>query len=327
MLKGGKIMKIGRILMVFAIAICFAVTVSAQDYPTKPVTVIVPYTEGSATDVIARIVSKKLSEMWGQPVIVENRPGAGGSVGAGEVAKALPDGYTLLVHSSSQAINVAFYANLPYTLKDFVDIAPLASQQMVLFVSSSSDLKDISGLIKAAKAKPGQLKFGSPGIGSTAHLAAEQFKSMAGINTAHVPYPGGPEVIAATTDGSVAYSILPLSIALKGVSEGKLRALGVTGSTRSPDLPDVPTIAESGLTGFEAIVWFGIWTPAGIPSSVKDRLAKDVASALVSPEMREQFKKKGFEPMSMSPEKFTLFVQSQREAAARAIKDAGITPK
>lgn len=320
-------MRIAKILTVFAIAICFAVPALAQDYPAKPVTVIVPYTEGSATDIIARIVSKKLSEMWGQPVMIENKPGAGGTVGAGVVAKAPPDGYTLLIHAGTHAESFAFYDKLPFTLKDFTDIAPLASQPMVLFVSPASGFKSVSELIAAAKTKPGQLKFGSPGIGTTAHLAAEQFKSMAGIDVVHVPFKGGPEAIAAMKDGGITYAFLPLAIMLKGVREGKLIALGVTSAKRSHELPDVPTIAEAGFTRFEATVWWGIWAPAGITAGVKDKLAKDVAGALASPDMIEQFKKSAFEPMSMTPAKFTSFVQSEQEAAARTVKEAGIKPQ
>ena len=320
-------MRSARILMIFAIGSCFAMAAFAQDYPTKPVTVITPYTEGSATDVMARIVSKKLSEIWGQPVLVENKPGAGGTTGVGIVAKAPADGYTLLIHSSSHPECFAFYAKLPYTLKDFSDIAPLASQPMVLFVSPGAGVKSIAELIAAAKAKPGQLKFGSPGIGSTAHLAAEQFKSMAGIDTVHVPFKGGPETIAAIKDGSITYAILPLAITMKGVREGTLRALGMTSAKRTQELPDVPTIAEAGLAGFKAIVWWGIWAPAGIPAGIRDKIAKDVAGALAAPDMIEQFKKSAFEPMSMPPEEFTRFVRTEAESAARTAKAAGIKPQ
>lgn len=320
-------MNITRVLMICACVVSFGASAFAQDYPTKPVKVVTPYTEGSATDVMARIVSKELSEIWGQPVIVENKPGAGGTIGAGVVAKAAPDGYTLFVHSSSHAESVTLYSNLPYTLKDFTDISPLASQPMVLFVKPDSEIKSVSELIAAAKAKPGQLKFGSAGTGSTVHFAAEKFKSMAGIDTVHVPFKGGPEAIAAIKDGSITYSFLPLAITLKGVREGTLRALGVTSSRRSAELPDVPTIAESGISGYEATVWWGIWAPAGVPPAVKDTLVRDIGKALSSPDMLEQFRKTAFEPMGMTPEKFTGFVQSEREAAALTVKNTGMKPQ
>jgi tripartite-type tricarboxylate transporter receptor subunit TctC len=316
-----------RVLIVLFSALCVGASAFAQEYPTKPVTVITPYTEGSATDVMARIVSRKLSEIWGQPVTVENKPGAGGTLGVGVVAKAAPDGYTLLIHSSSHPESFAFYANLPFALKDFFDIAPLASQPMVLFVSPTAGITSIAELIAAAKAQPGQLKFGTPGIGSTAHLAAEQFKSMAGIDTVHVPFKGGPETIAAIKDGSITYAILPVAITMKGVREGTLRALGMTSAKRSQELPDVPTIAESGIAGYEATVWWGIWSPAGIPAGIKEKLAKDVAKALSSQDMIAQFKKSAFEPMSMTPAEFTRFVRSEMEAAARTAKAAGIKPQ
>lgn len=320
-------MRIARIMMALVIGLFFTIGAFAQDYPAKPVTVIVPYTEGSATDIIARIVSKKLSEMWGQPVTVENKPGAGGTVGAGAVAKAPPDGYTLLIHAGTHAESFAFYDKLPFTLKDFADIAPLASQPMVLFVSPASGFKSVSELIAAAKAKPGQLKFGSPGIGTTAHLAAEKFKGMAGIDVVHIPFKGGPDTIAAMKDGSITYAFLPIAVTMKGVREGTLGGLGVTSAKRALELPDVPTIAESGFAGYEATVWWGIWAPAGIPTGVKGKLAKDVAGALASPDMIEQFKKSAFEPMSMTPEKFASFVQSEQEAAVRTAKEAGIKPQ
>ena len=276
---------------------------------------------------MARIVSKKLSEIWGQPVTVDNKPGAGGTIGAGLVAKAQPDGYTLLIHASTHAESFAFYEKLPFTLKDFFDIAPLASQPLVLFVSPAPGFNNLSELIAAAKAKPGQLKFGSPGIGTTAHLAAERIKSMAGIDVVHVPFKGGPETIAALHDGSINYAVLSLAITLKGLREGKLIALGVTSAKRLRELPDVPTIAESAFAGFEATVWWGVWAPAGIPSNVKDKLAKDVAKALAAPDMIEQFKKSAFEPMSMTPDEFAKFVQSERESALRIVKAAGIKPQ
>lgn len=320
-------MRIARSLMTIAFGVFFAAVAFAQNYPNKPVTVITPYTEGSATDVMARIVSKKLSEIWGQPVIVENKPGADGTTGAGIFAKAQADGYTLLIHSSSHPECFAFYDKLPFTLKDFSDIAPLASQPMVLFMGPGAGVKNIAELIAAAKAKPGQLKFGSPGIGSTAHLAAEQFKSMAGIDTVHVPFKGGPETIGAIKDGSITYAILPLAITMKGVREGTLHALGITGAKRSQELPEVPTIAEAGLAGFKATVWWGIWAPAGIPAVIRDKIATDVTRALAAPDMIEQFKKSAFEPLSMTPAEFTHFVSSEMEAAARTAKDAGIKPQ
>lgn len=321
--------------IISVIAFCLVVTsvgftagAFAQDYPAKPVQVIVPFTAGSATDVIARALSQKLSELWGQPVVVENRPGAGGTVGAGVVAKSAPDGHTLLMHSSAHTVSAALYAKLPYdTLKDFVDIAPFARQPYVLVVGPSAGLKSVSELIAAAKAKPGEIKFGSAGIGSGTHFAAERFKLAAGVDVAHVPYKGGPEVNADTMAGRVTYWFPPIAMALKEIREGKLLALGVTSAQRSSVVPEVPTMAEVGLSGFVHSTWWGIWAPAGIPSGVVNKLAKDVARALAAPNLLDRFSKLGFEPMSMPSEEFARFVRSEMESAASIVKAAGITPQ
>jgi tripartite-type tricarboxylate transporter receptor subunit TctC len=306
----------------------FTVDAFAQDYPAKPVQVIVPFTAGSATDVIARAVSQKLSELWGQPVVVENHPGAGGTVGAGVVATSAPDGHTLLMHSSAHTISAALYAKLPYDiLQDFVAIAPIARQAFVLVVSPSAGLKSVSELIAAAKAKPGAITFGSSGIGSATHFAAERFKLAAGVEVAHVPNQGGPEANADTMAGRVTYWFPPITTALKEIREGKLLALGVTSAQRSSVVPEVPTMAEVGVSGFEAAGWSGIWAPAGIPSGVVEKLAKDVARALAAPDLLERFAKLGNEPMSMTSEEFARFVRSEMESAARIVKAAGITPQ
>lgn len=298
-------MRITRIVMIFAVAICFTAAAFAQDYPAKPVKVIVPFTEGSATDLFARIVSKKLSELWGQPVAVENRAGAGGTLGADVVAKSAPDGYTLLVNSSAHAANAALYSKLPYDpQKDFVEIAPIATQPFILVVGATSGIKSVSELVAMAKAKPGQIKFGSAGTGSGTHFCAEKFRLAAGIDVVHVPYKGGPEANAATIAGDVTYWFPPLAMALKNVKEGKLLALGVASAKRSGALPEAPTMAEAGVS-LEDANWFGVWAPAGIPAGVADKLAKDVARAVASPDVREQLVKLGAEPMSMTPAEFT----------------------
>ena len=318
-------MRIARIVIGFAIGVCFTVGAFAQDYPIKPVQVIVPFTVGSATDVLARAVSQKLSELWGQPVAVENRAGAGGVVGADVVAKAPPDGYTLLIYGSGHAVSPAIYSKLPYDpMKDFTHIAPLATQPFVLVVGTSAGVRNVSELIAAAKAKPGQLKFGSAGAGSGTHFVAEKFKIAAGIDVVHVPYKGGPEANADTITGQITYWFPPLPIALNPILEGKLIPLGVTGAKRSLGLP---TVAEAGVAGFEDTNWWGIWAPASIPANVADKLAKDVARALAAPDLREKFATLRFEPMSMTSAMFERFVRSEMEAAARVAKTAGIKPQ
>ena len=320
-------MRVTRMIMVLVIAMCFGVVAFAQDYPTKPVKVIVPFTEGSATDTFARIVSQKLAELWGQSVMVENRAGAGGTVGADAVAKSAPDGYTLLVNSSAHAANAALYSKLPYDpQKDFVEIAPIATQPFVLVAGASSGIKSVPALIAMAKAKPGQIKFGSAGTGSGTHFCAEKFRLAAGIDVVHVPFKGGPEANAAAIAGEIAYWFPPLAMALKNVKEGKLLALGIASAKRSSALPDAPTMAEAGVS-LEDANWFGVWAPAGISSGVKDKLAKDVATAVASPDVREQLTKLGAEPMNMIPAEFSRFVRGEMEAAARTAKAAGIKPQ
>jgi tripartite-type tricarboxylate transporter receptor subunit TctC len=315
------------IMMVFATTLCLTINAGAQDYPTKPVKVIVPFSAGSATDTIALAVSKKLSEIWGQPVVTENVPGKGGTIGASAVAKAPSDGYTLFVYGAF-AISPFFHSNLPYDpLKDFTDIAPLVRQPLVLVVGPSVGIKSMSGLIAVAKSKPGQLKFGSPGTGSAAHLTAEKFRLVAGINMGHVPYKGGPETVKATNAGDVIFSFLPMALAKKTVKKGKLLALGVTSMQRSRAMPEVPTIAEAGLAGFEFSLWWGLWAPAAIPISVVDKIEKDVARSLATSELRKLFSKLGAEPMSMTSSEFAKFVRSEMESVARTVKEAGIKPK
>ena len=321
-------MKIIKLLLILAGLMLITTTVYAQDYPTKPVKLIIPFTAGSATDFVGRTVAQKLSEMWGQPVEVENVAGAGGTVGAAVVAKAPADGYTLLEYSSAYTVSPSLNKNLPYEpTRDFIDIAPLAKQPLAVVVGSSSGFNNVAEVIAKAKAHPGELKFGTPGIGSAAHLPAEQFKIEADINVVHMPFKGGPETISATKDNTVAYSFLPLSLALKGGKDGKLVTLAVTTAERSGALPEVPTLAEAGVTGIDASVWWGIWAPAGISKNVADKLEKDIAQVLSSPDVIEQFKGKKFETMNMSSVEFKEFVLKETETVKRIVKQAGIEPQ
>ena len=321
-------MRIARIVAVSCIVACFAAGAYAQDYPAKPVRVIVPFTAGSATDLIARAVSLKLSELWNKPVVVENLSAAGVVAATDVAAKAPKDGYTLLILGSAYVASPVLYANLPYDpVKDFIDVAPIASQPYVLVTGLSSGVKSASELIAAAKARPGQLKYGTAGSGSGTHFVAEKFKIAAGIDVMHVHYKGGPEANAATMTGQTTYWFPPMAIALKPVREGKLVALGVTGSKRNDGLPSVPTIAEAGVADFAETTWWGIWAPAGTPARIVDKLAQDVARAISSPDLGGEFAKLGFEPMSMTPADFARFVRSEMEAAARIAKAAGMKPQ
>jgi tripartite-type tricarboxylate transporter receptor subunit TctC len=307
-------------------ALAFWTTLAfGQAFPSKPVKIVVPFTAGSATDILARTFGQKLSELWGQPVIVENRPGAGGTIGAGIVAKSPPDGYTLLVHSAAQAVNASIYPTLPYdTTKDFVEVATLGGQPNVLVVAPSTGFKTVADLIAAAKKSPGALNFGSAGTGSGTHINGEKFKLAAGIDVVHIPYKGTPEAITDTMTGRVTYFFSPISAALPNIREGKLVALGVSTAKRSSALPNVPTIAESGLPGFDYNLWVGMFAPAGTPADVVDRINADVAKVLQTPDARERLAALGAEAMVMTPAEFRKFMRDEIEDSAKVVKAAGI---
>lgn len=317
-------MKRLRQMGVAALALC-ATLAFGQGYPNKPVKFVVPFTAGSATDILARTLGQKLGDMWGQPVIIENRPGAGGTIGAGVVAHAAPDGYTLLVHSAAHAVNPAIYPNLPYdTTKDFIEVATLGGQPNVLVVAPATGYKTVADLIAAAKKSPGALNFGSAGTGSGTHINGEKFKLAAGIDVVHIPYKGTPEAITDTMTGRVTYFFSPISAALPNIREGKLVALGVSTAKRSSALPNVPTIAESGLPGFDYNLWIGMYAPAGTPNDIVDKVNADVARVLAAPEVRERLAALGAEPMVMTPAEFRKFMRDEIEDSAKVVKAAGI---
>jgi tripartite-type tricarboxylate transporter receptor subunit TctC len=300
----------------------------SQDYPSKPVRMIEPFGAGGGPDLIARAISPKLSELWGQPVTVENHPGAGSTTAPALVAKSPADGYALLVNTSAQAYSAVLVKNLPYDpLKDFIAVAPLTSQPYVLVSGKSSGITSVGELIAAAKAKRGELKFGSTGVGTGTHLGLVKFNLQAGIEAVHVPpRPGDAitDVIANAVAGRTTYMMAPIGLALADIRAGNLRALGVTTQKRSFLLPDVPTIAEAGVPGFDYPIWYGVWVPAGTPAHVVDKLAKDIARAVAAPDVRDRLAKHGADPMSMTQPEFARFVVSESENAARIAKAAGI---
>jgi tripartite-type tricarboxylate transporter receptor subunit TctC len=313
---------------VFAALAAFALQGHAQGYPNKPMRLVIAFTPGSSTDIIGRAVAAKLSEFWGQPVLAENRVGAGGSIGSAAVVKMAPDGYTLLANSSAHVANPSIYASLPYdTLKDFTNLAPLAGGPNVLFVGPGTGWKTVGDFIAAAKAKPGQLNFSSAGIGSGTHFNLEKLKLMAGINVTHIPYKGTPEAIADTIAGRVCCYFAPINAALPHVRGGRAVALAVSSAKRSRLLPDVPTIAESGVPGFDYTLWVGLWGPPGMPAEVVDKINKDVNRALASPDLAERLTNLGTLPMNMSSAEFTQFVRREVEDTARVLKAAGIKPQ
>ena len=314
-----------RWLVILATGLFWASLAPAQGYPGKPVKIIVPFTAGSATDILARTVGQKLSEMWSQPVYVENRAGAGGTIGAGVVAKAPPDGLTLMVHSSAQAVNPFIYPTLPYdTLKDFVQVVPLGGQPNVLVVSPSTGYKTAADLIAAGTKNPRSLNFASAGIGSGTHINAEKFNLAAGLAAVHIPYKGTPEALTDTMTGRTTYFFSPISAALAHIREGKLVALGVTSVKRSSLLPDVPTIAESGLQGFDYNLWVGMFAPAGTPADVVDKINRDVNRILREPDVRERLTALGAEAMQMTPAEFDKFMRVEMDESAKVVKAAAI---
>ena len=300
----------------------------AQAYPTKPVRLIIAFTPGSSTDIIGRAVAAKLQEMWGQPVVAENRTGAGGSVGSAAVLREAPDGYTLLANSSAHVANPSIYAQLPYdTLKDFANIAPLAGGPNVLITSTQTGWTKLGDFVAAAKAKPGSLNFSSAGVGSGTHFNLEKLKLAAGIDVAHVPYKGTPEAIGDTIAGRVCCYWAPINAALPHVNGGKAVALAVSSGQRSPLLPNVPTVAEQGFAGFDYTLWVGLWGQAAMPADLVAKINADVNKALADPELAGRLTKLGTMPMKMTSSEFTQFVRKEVEDTAKVLKAAGIKPQ
>jgi tripartite-type tricarboxylate transporter receptor subunit TctC len=312
----------------FAALCAIALEAPAQQYPTKPVHMIISFTPGSSTDIVGRIVAQKLSEMWNQPVVAENRAGAGGSIGSAVVAHAEPDGYTLLVNSNAHTVNPAIYAKLPYdTLKDFADIAPLAIQPNVLTVRPDGPYKTVADLVKAAKAKPGALNIGHAGIGSGTHLTTERFIATTGIKVVQVPFKGTPEVITAMFSGNVDAYWAPISAALGSIRSNKLRPLAVSTAKRNPQLPDVPTPAEAGIKGTESPLWFGLWGPAKMSPELVNRINADVRKALGDTQTKARLFTTGNEIMDMSPQQFSKLVRDEIEANKKILAAAGVMPQ
>ena len=311
-----------------AALLTFSTLAAAQAYPTKPVQVILAFTPGSAVDIVGRIVTARLAEMWGQPVVNDNRAGAGGSIGSAAVARAAPDGYTLLVTSNAHTVNPAIMANLPYdTLKDFTDIAPFAEQPNVLVINADAPYKTLADFVAAAKAKPGVINIGHAGIGSGTHLSTEKFIAAANIKVVEIPFKGTPEVVAAILSHNVDAYWAPISAGLSQIKSGKLRPLAVTTAKRNPVLPDVPTIAEAGTKGAESALWVAMWGPAGMSPGLVHRINADVRKALTDPATKARLQSLGNDTMDMSPEQFSKLVKSEMADNARVLKAAGITPQ
>jgi tripartite-type tricarboxylate transporter receptor subunit TctC len=306
----------------------FSSAAFSQTYPNKPVRIVIAFTPGSSTDIIGRVVAARLQEMWGQPVVAENRAGAGGSIGSKVVVDSAPDGYTLLANSSAHAANPGIYAKLPYdTLKDFTNLALLGGGPNVMITSPESGLKSLADFVKTAKASPGKLNFASAGVGSGTHFNIEKLKIATGVDVTHVPYKGTPEAIADTISNRTCCYWAPLNAALPHVNGGRAVALAVSSSARSPLLPNVPTVAEQGYAGFDYTLWVGLWGPANMPADLAAKINKDVNAALAHPATREQLTKLGTVPGNTSLAEFNAFIRKEVEETAKILNAAGIKPQ
>jgi tripartite-type tricarboxylate transporter receptor subunit TctC len=314
---------LARILAVLLAA--FATAAYAQPYPSKPIHFIVPYPAGGPLDTVARLLGQKVSESVHQPVVVENKPGAGGNIGADYVAKAAPDGYTILMGAvATHAINPTLYRNIPYDpVKDFAPVTEVAWTPNVLVVNPSLPVSNVKEFIAYAKAHPGELNFGSGSTGSAGHLAGELFKTMAGVQMVHVPYKGAGPAMQDLIGGQIQLMFDNLASSLGQVRAGKVRALAVTTAKRSTLAPELPTIAESGLPGFDISTWFGIFAPGGTPQPVVQRLHDAFVAALHAPDVQATMKKMGAEPVGNTPEEFAAYIRAEARKYAKVIEASG----
>jgi len=298
----------------------------AGAYPVKPVKVIVPYPPGGPTDIVARVVFQQVSDSTGQQFVVENRAGAGGNIGAEAVARAPADGYTLLVATTAHAINMSLFKSLNYdVLKDFAPVTLLTQGPLVLVATPAFPAASVRELIALAKAKPNTLNFASSGNGQSTHLSGELFNTMAGIKLAHVPYKGSAPALTDVIGGQVPLMFDTMLSAMPFVKSGKLRALAVTSAQRSPAAPELPTVAESGLPGYEVVAWNGLLAPAGTPKAVIDRLSEELAKAMAVAQVREKFSVQGFAASWDTPEQFAIFLRSEVAKWTKTVKASGAT--
>lgn len=310
-------------LLIGLLAAC-GVAVAQTAYPSKPVTLVVPFPAGGALDIVARALAEEMRKQLGQTVVVDNRAGAGGTVGSGLVARAAPDGYTLLLGSvATHAIAPGVYRNLSYdALKDFAPITQVTASPLLLASSATLNVKTLPELLAAARAQPGKLNYGSTGNGTAVHLAGAMLQSAARLDVVHVPYKGGPQAVNALITGEAAFMVVNVELVLPQVLGGKARALAVTGSRRLAALPDVPTMGEAGVSGVDASTWFGLFAPAGTPKEVVDRLQRDAATALRA--LKEQFARQGDEAIGSTPDEFAAHVRAEHAKWGKLIKDLGV---
>ena len=314
-----------NIIRAAALAAAFAASTVFAQFPAKPVTIIVPFPPGGTTDVLARTIGQKLSEVWKQPVVIDNRAGAGATIGATAVAKANPDGYTLLMGAVHHTIASSVYASLPYDFqKDLAPVTTVAMVPNVLAINPGVPAKNVKELAAYGKANPGKLSYGSNGQGTLQHLIGEQFSALEGVDMLHVPYKGSGPLTTDLVAGQVTMSFDTITPVLGNIKAGKLRALAVTTARRSPALPDVPTLAESGLTGFDQGTWFGILAPAATPKNVVAQINKDIVAVLNSAEVKARFAEVGAEPIGDTPEQMALRVKNDTTRFATVVKQAKV---
>ena len=320
-------MRSGTAVLMMCVLLVTAAPASAQGYPVRTVRLIAPFAPGGATDVLARLTAQKLGERWGQTVIVDNRPGAGGNIGAEVGARAAPDGYTLLVAGAPHAINMTLYRNLSYDLaRDLVAINRIAGYPSAIVVHPSLPAKTVKDLIALARSRPGELNFGSPGPGSPNRLAIELFMIMARVKMTHIPYKGGSgQMVTDLVAGHVQLASIGLPPSMEYVKAGRLRAIAVTSTKRSPLLPDVPTVSEAGLPGFDVTSWYGVFAPAAVPRNLVTKVNGDISAVLEAPDLRERLQRMDAEPSPQSPEDFARFVREEIAKWAKVVKASGAT--
>ena len=313
--------------LISACALALPAIAGAQaDYPNRPIRLIVPYAAGGTSDLLARYIGQKLTDSWGQPVIVDNRPGGGTVIGASAVAKSPPDGYTFLLANNTHVINAHLMASLPYdALKDFTPAATLATSAYLLLLNPSVPANDLRSFLALARSQPGKLNFGTHGVGGLTHLAAELLNSMAGIRLEMVQYKGAGPAMAGILGGEVQVYLDAPATTIPHVQSGKLRAIGITGTERLPTLAQVPTVAEAGLPGFDVTIWYGLLGPAGMPASIVAKLTAEINRVLAQPDVREKLVALGVTPYPSTGDAFSGFMRREHERYGRVIRDARIT--
>ena len=301
---------------------------AAQGFPSKPVRIVVPFPPGGSTDLLARRIAEKWQQSLGQPVIVENRPGAGGVTGSDFVARAAPDGHTLVMGvTGSHGVSISLNPRLPYhPLRSFEPVSRVVSAPLVIVVGSAVPARTLAEYVAAARAKPGEITHSSPGVGTSMHLTGEMFNAAAGTQLVHIPYKGSAGAINDLMGGQVQSMFSDFLVALPHVESGRIRALAVTSARRHPLMPNVPTVAESGYPGFEALSWQGLFAPAGTPREVVERLNAETQKALASPDIRDFFSRQGFEVGGNTPAEFRAFIEAEIPKWAKVVKEAGLTP-